>query len=50
MQSPREEIFGLKRGMSIDEIRALDFGEINQDADIPYLHVVNGPKKPKDVA
>ena len=50
VQSLGEGIFGLKKGMSIDEIRALDFGDIKQHADIPDAYVVNEPKKPKDAA
>ena len=44
-----EGIFGLKKGMSIDEIRTLDFGDIKQDPDTPDLYVIYEPKKPKDV-
>ncbi len=44
-----EGIFGLKKGMSIDEIRTLDFGDIKQDPDNPDLYVIYELKKPKDV-
>ena len=43
-----EEIFGLKKGMSIDKIRALDFGDVKQSQDSPEAWFVIEPKKPKD--
>ena len=47
-ESLAEEIFGLKKGMSIDEIRALDFGDVKQSQDSPEAWFVIEPKKPKD--
>ena len=48
-QSFGEGIFGLKKGMSINEIRTLDFGDIKQHPDNPDVYMINEPKKPKDV-
>ena len=45
-----EGIFGLKKGMSIEEIRALDFGAIRQDSDDLEWWIANESKKPKDVS
>ena len=42
-----EGIFGLKKGMTLKEIKKLDFGYIKQDEDDPTLFSVEEPKKPK---
>lgn len=49
-ESFSEGIFGLKKGMSIEEIRALDFGAIRQDSDDLEWWIANESKKPKDVS
>ena len=48
-QSFSEGIFGLKKGMSVDEIRTLDFGDIKQSSDNINVYSIYKPKKPKDV-
>ena len=41
-----EGVFGLAQGMSVQEIRALDFGHMQQDDENPNLWKVASPKKP----
>ena len=42
-----EGIFGLKKGMTLDEIKELDFGRIEQNEDEPIAFFVEQPKKPQ---
>ena len=42
-----EGIFGLKKGMTLEEIKELDFGRIEQNEDSPIAFLVVQPKKPQ---
>ena len=42
-----EGIFGLKKGMSLEEIKKLEFGYIKQLEDDPTVFGVEQPKKPQ---
>ena len=43
-----EGIFGLKKGMTLEEIKKLEFGYIKQLEDDPTIFWVEQPKKPQD--
>ena len=42
-----EGIFGLKKGMTLEEIGKLKFGYIKQDKDNPVIFLVEQPQKPQ---